>query len=467
MTDTEIKRELLRLYALRRDAMKHRSNWRRRLQPGGYPARDIDNNIRHYTAVMADCDRRIATLGFIHNGVPVVKRVGQTTKQIIGSTNLTQVMRLFTVGFELETQATQGLDAATAPRRAEDYNRGRTENPERAAGFRRREAARARTNPDVLANIIYSSAAVVGAPVKLAVFKSWAAKLPPEDRAEAEAAVADGSWLAATKSIDASRLMDMVREQKLGVRQLESLAELPSDAADTISSYIERQVRGARLPDYCYDRPVVDAMSVVHTVLPNFDPKLLEVTRDGSVRGFEIRTRGGLTPANFIKACGIVFGRNVQHSIDVGCSFHLHVGVPGASLSYSREFQCALYEYLLDKIDRVPDTVRERWLTLTNDQPQGRYFRLHLNGEKYSFVHYHPRCGTWEFRCFGNVRNKRDAVRCLRLALGAMVYAFKVTRGQKVKPLITPTTFSDYTRTMLECISTKKPLTTLIKKGAS
>jgi hypothetical protein len=153
-------------------------------------------------------------------------------------------------------------------------------------------------------------------------------------------------------------------------------------------------------------------------------PAKIEVGEDGSVEGFEFRTKGGLSYTQFKRAAEGIF--KLSHQIDTECSFHIHVGVKGIKHNYGPRMQAALVQYLIENISRVPASVRQRWVDVENNQ----YIKgLYESKSKYSFIHKHEQ-GTWEFRCFGNVKNARDAMQCLDLAIEAMQFAYSVLTGE-------------------------------------
>lgn len=157
----------------------------------------------------------------------------------------------------------------------------------------------------------------------------------------------------------------------------------------------------------------------------NFDiPADVEVGTDGSVSGYEFRTVGALDYQRFTSAADRIF--KLDHTIDNGCSFHIHLAIPGVKHRHGNLLQKALTEYLIENIDRVPATVRQRWAAIRSNT----YITPGVQkGQKYMFVWKHEQ-GTWEFRCFGNVQNAEDAKVCLDLAIEAMQYGYMVTTGQ-------------------------------------
>lgn len=156
----------------------------------------------------------------------------------------------------------------------------------------------------------------------------------------------------------------------------------------------------------------------------DFDvPSGIEAKPDGSVRGPEFIVKGnGVEAAQFSRLIKTLL-RTFDVEVDTGCSFHVHVSVPGIKHTYGGLLQVRLMEYLLANVDRVPESVRERWRQDT------RYFQPRVSRDKFSFVNFHERCGTWEFRCFGNVSTAKDAMRCLRLAVEALQFAYRVSLG--------------------------------------
>lgn len=156
----------------------------------------------------------------------------------------------------------------------------------------------------------------------------------------------------------------------------------------------------------------------------------IEVGTDSSVSGGEIRTRGPQKPVNFLKMVDTIFSNN-DLEIDRGCSFHIHLSVPGILHQYGRNMQGEMTAYLLDNIAKWPKRVISRMKS-----PSSRYAAIEISEEKFTCVHYHAKFKTWEFRLFGNVTGYSQAKACLFLAIEAMRHAYRVKLGLS-KPLFT------------------------------
>lgn len=201
---------------------------------------------------------------------------------------------------------------------------------------------------------------------------------------------------------------------------------MPRDLRDRVRAAIEERVIDSgdvSQSDYSTEANPRDYMENNYRI-----PRDIEVGEDGSVDGFEFRTKGALTYPRFMKAAEGIF--KLDHTIDDGCSFHIHLGVKGVKHSYGARLQMAMVEYLVENIGQVPASVRDRWAGIKDNQYICKLISPESEPEaKYCFVAKHPQ-GTWEFRCFGNVTNAKDARICLDLAIAAMVFAYQVVSGQ-------------------------------------
>ena len=165
---------------------------------------------------------------------------------------------------------------------------------------------------------------------------------------------------------------------------------------------------------------VVDTLLAKKSSLPlafHFDlPDNIEVGYDGSVKGFEFRTIGGLQGADYDAAATQLL--SLKHKTDSKCSLHVHVGSKNIELPKSRSSQQHMINYIVSD-ERVPSTVRTRWASEFR-----RFFSISSDGasSKDSFVRIHPQ-GTLEFRCFGNIKNAADAIMCRQIAVDAVSYA--------------------------------------------
>lgn len=151
-------------------------------------------------------------------------------------------------------------------------------------------------------------------------------------------------------------------------------------------------------------------------------PEGMDWDEDESVSGFEFRTEGPKTYAEFLKAANAIFKQD--HTIDEGCSFHIHMSLPGTVPVDSPEFVKNLTQYILDHASELPRSVQQR----LRYGPQ-RFFEPKGESDgKYSFVQRHS-LGTWEFRCFGNVKSPKSAAICLNMAIRAYQHAMRVRFG--------------------------------------
>lgn len=158
-------------------------------------------------------------------------------------------------------------------------------------------------------------------------------------------------------------------------------------------------------------------------IIPN-----VEFVSDGSVDGPEIRTKGALTPAQFLRALKTVTSYDLD--VSTGCSFHTHLSLTGVKHQYGQRLAAALMEYFLTHWSDLPERVRTR---LKRDRG---YCAFMLNPDKYRFVHWH-RQGTLEFRLFGNIDNYEDGAKCLVLAVRALQWAYKVVKLKTEKAMFT------------------------------
>lgn len=176
----------------------------------------------------------------------------------------------------------------------------------------------------------------------------------------------------------------------------------------------------------------------------------IEVGTDGSVRGGEIRTVGALTPQEFMAAALALFTGH-DFDIDTGCSFHIHISVPGIKHKYGKRMQAEIMAYMLEHNNRIPKSVKDR---LKSDAI--RFCQFKLDGDKMRAVHGHPQ-NTWEFRLFGNIHNTTDAWRCLLLAIDAIRHAYQV-RLNITPSLVTVDSILDFDTLAAQAIKTNRSL---------
>ncbi len=186
---------------------------------------------------------------------------------------------------------------------------------------------------------------------------------------------------------------------------------LTIDESDVIESMESTILDNVNSDDFCESGDIGQHIDI---------PARIEAVNDSSVSGFEFRTIGGLELAEVKTAAENIF--RFDHKIDTKCSFHVHISIPGVKHQYGTELQAAMTEYLLINIAKIPDSIKQRWADDCG------YFKPMISRDKYAFVHMHDQ-GTWEFRCFGNVKNSKDAETCFLLATEALQYGYKVVAG--------------------------------------
>jgi hypothetical protein len=166
---------------------------------------------------------------------------------------------------------------------------------------------------------------------------------------------------------------------------------------------------------------------------------MIDCGEDQSVSGGEIRTVGGLTPSNFVKTARVLLDKN-EFTIDTGCSFHIHLSVPGVKHRYGSELQGEITAYLLENAHRMTEELVDR----LHSDPRRKFACIQISEDKFTAVHYHSQ-GTWEFRLFGNVSTKESANRALVLAVEALQHAYRVRLGM-AKSLLGDLTFAQLVR---------------------
>ena len=143
---------------------------------------------------------------------------------------------------------------------------------------------------------------------------------------------------------------------------------------------------------------------------------------DGTVRGFEFKTDRPIEYTELRTSLSTLF--RLRHRVDTGCSFHVHLSVNGITHKHTERFQQLLILSTLSLIDQVPDSVLARWADAAK---RTRFFAFTGERGKYTFVSKHSTFNTWEFRCFGNVRTKASAELCVNLAIQALTLAYQTS----------------------------------------
>jgi hypothetical protein len=181
----------------------------------------------------------------------------------------------------------------------------------------------------------------------------------------------------------------------------------------------------------------------------------IEVGSDSSVRGGEARTVGALKPTEFMAAATALFTGH-DFEIDTGCSFHIHLSVPGVRHSYGPRLQGEMMAYILENRHRLPASVQTRL-----QSKAVRFCMFHIDGDKMRAIHGHPQ-RTWEFRLFGNVDNALDAWKCLLLAIDALRHGYQVM-ARRAAPMLSPDLGETLHDTAISALKNKRTLTQEIR----
>lgn len=222
--------------------------------------------------------------------------------------------------------------------------------------------------------------------------------------------------------------------------------------SNSLLESIQDEIREGVTDNFDYSDYQTSSTGTIKRAINNSN---VEVVDDSSVSGVEMRTRGGLKYKEFTTALSDCFG--LVHEIDTKCSFHIHLSLPHVRHSYGERFQLALVEYLIEAMPRLPETVRERF----QGAPENKYIQgLTSSRHKYSFVNAHS-LNTWEFRCFGNVKNTGDGITCLNIAIEALAYAYDLTKNGKA--LMTDSYDGDIEQLLKRCLTRLQPVSIALR----
>jgi hypothetical protein len=167
-------------------------------------------------------------------------------------------------------------------------------------------------------------------------------------------------------------------------------------------------------------------------------PNKYSIERDGTVSGIEIKPAQPLDPDAALESYKVLTETLDSFAVSNRCSFHVHLSVDGLKHNYGINMQAWMYLYILNNLSRVPKGVLERWVNAGSVSEGDRYFKQKLGGssnrdvaERYSFVAFRHEFMTWEFRCWGNIKEVADAKTCIDLSVEAYNYAFDLVHKQK------------------------------------
>lgn len=329
--------------------------------------------------------------------------------------SISDLVSNFTVGFELETQSTNGVQYSDVRSKVEEYNNNlKVSSTELKAARRKEFDDRLQSDKGIKVIAKYKTVRAVISDIIAEEYQKL------NDDADVEEVKEE------LESNFKEKMVHILKSLKIeGVTTASIIAKLTKSWADKSTKALEKDIeKTLDITQLTKDRHI-DERKWKDTMLLPHAPNEFDIKSDGSVSGFEIATKGAWTVQEFVRGTGKVFDPSMNHEITKGCSFHIHVGVKNRELTYTKNMQKHIYTYLLENIKKFPKSVTDRLNGLVNDH-SGNYkhhFCRFVSPDKYSFVHFHREYKTWEFRCWGNIDNKKDAIQCLMLSLRALAYA--------------------------------------------
>lgn len=392
---------------------------------------------------------------------------------LLSDRNWASATKMFTVGFELETQSTNGVSSNTISRFTELHNAAIKPDPIKYKAALADFAKKQYQQPAFIRQAVEKTPELASL-LALRILIPFFFKEVKDPSSTMEDCIKFTNEQV-LKGKPPAYVVDVILARVPGTLDLAPLvAELGAEQQETLTELAAASAKNQLSPEKFLTTSRLSVESYRKTkLLPQGLPgsKLIDAGTDGSVRGFEFRTIGALSVKEFVQALDVVFNDEVKHEVDVGCSFHLHVGLgKDVKLMWDRATQAHIYEYLMEHITEVPACVLKRWDRLHSRSGDARdYFATRLSTEKYSFVHFHPRFGTLEFRCFGNVNSKADALVCLRLAMRATRYALDAALNTKPHKFFTPEEINKdhVSPKMLRAIKERKSLARIMPVDAA
>jgi hypothetical protein len=192
---------------------------------------------------------------------------------------------------------------------------------------------------------------------------------------------------------------------------------------DTVDRVTDSNYEYTDWSEYEYDH---DTLRDYHGGNTSIDPNHADVEWDSdcSVTGGELRTIGGLSYDDLTDAAEAIFEAidDGGGTIDARCSAHIHLKLGDVRHRYGTgSLYRHMMEYVIDNFDRLPLSVQERLECGGNGNIRPRQV---MGNTKCSWIHFHGRENTIEFRLFGNIDNLTDLERCVDLALDCLAYGY-------------------------------------------
>lgn len=203
---------------------------------------------------------------------------------------------------------------------------------------------------------------------------------------------------------------------------MNAVSELDETRRGTIANLLFVALKGREVRRWLRDVAFSHSHYATRSTGSVHVPDTVDAKPDGSVRGPEFATRGPLKAVQFRKALAELTGRN-RLTVDERCSFHIHLSIPGIRHKYGKRLQSWIYEALLQQTKRYHKGLT---LRLQNSDWRQQYFPFNKNSGKYDAVAFRKEHGTWEFRLFGNVTTEQEGWECLRMAVEALQYAYRI-----------------------------------------
>jgi hypothetical protein len=189
------------------------------------------------------------------------------------------------------------------------------------------------------------------------------------------------------------------------------------------------------------------AQAAIRDRLPERLRDKIRIVPDSSVKGGEIVTQGPMTIRDLLVVLKAIFDKEggsdrLRLDVDTGCSFHVHLSVPGLEREERQSETDAILQTQMalaavQQVLALRDSANAKGLQKRlRSKARNRFARIRSahklknDRAKYSAVHRHG-LGTWEFRLLGNVNSLGSAWLALRVAASAYLQAMSLVNHAK------------------------------------